>query len=119
MERQSTDTTTAQDPITLAASRIIRDRACRGISVEQVCDLVNCSRSTLDGLFKQHLGRSVAREMLRIRLNRAMRLLEDTDLAVEEIAQNCGFQSVSYFCRFFKRETGLPPVLYRTKKAVR
>ncbi|MDR3673297.1 MAG: DNA-binding transcriptional regulator [Holophaga sp.] len=114
VERQSTDITTAQDPIVLAASRIIRDRACRGISVEQVCDLVNCSRSTLDNLFKKHLGRPVAGEMLRVRLNRGMRLLENSTMTIEQVARECGFLSAAYFCRFFKRETKTTPVLYRS-----
>jgi len=113
-ERQSTDITTAQDPIVLAASRIIRDRACHGISVEQVCDLVRCSRSTLDHLFQKHLDRSVAREMLRVRLNRGLRLLENSNLGIEEVARECGFLSATYFCRFFKRETGTTPALYRS-----
>ena len=114
VERQSTDITTAQDPLVLTASRIIRDRACHGISVEQVCELVDCSRSTLDNLFKRHLGRSVAQEMLRIRLSRGMRLLENSDLSVEEVARQCGFLSATYFCRFFKREAGTTPALYRS-----
>lgn len=119
VERQSTDITTAQDPVVLAASRIIRDRACHGISVEQVCDLVDCSRSNLDKLFKKHLGRPVAQEMLRVRLGRAMRLLEDTPMAVEEVARECGFLSSTYFCRFFKREAGTTPALYRAGLAKR
>ena len=95
VERQSTDITTAQDPLVLAASRIIRDRACRGISVDQVCELVDCSRSTLDNLFKKHLGRPVAQEMLNIRLNRAMRCLEDSDLTIEEVTRECGFTTAT------------------------
>ncbi len=114
VERQSTDITTAQDPLVLTASRLIRDRACHGISVEQVCELVDCSRSTLDNLFKKHLGRSVAQEMLRIRLSRGMRLLENSDLSIEEVARKCGFLSATYFCRFFKREAGTTPALYRS-----
>ena len=114
VERQSTDITTAHNPTVLAASRIIRDRACRGISVEQVCELANCSRSTLDNLFKKHLGRPVAREMIRVRLHRGMRLLENSNLGLEEIARECGFQSATYFCRFFKREAGTTPALYRS-----
>ncbi len=115
VERQSTDITTAQDPLVLAASRIIRDRACRGISVDQVCELVDCSRSTLDNLFKKHLGRPVAQEMLNIRLNRAMRLLEGSSLAIEEVTRECGFTTATYFCRFFKRETGTTPAQFRAQ----
>lgn len=119
VERQSTDITTAESPVVMTASRIIRDRACRGISVEQVCEMAGCSRSTLDGLFKKHLGRPVAREMVRIRLARSMRLLENTNLTLEEIARECGFQSATYFCRFFKRESGTTPAQYRVGKGGR
>ena len=52
--------------------------------------------------------------MLRIRLNRGMRLLENSSNSIEEVAQACGFHSATYFCRFFKRETGTTPALYRT-----
>lgn len=114
VERQSTDITTAENPTVVAASRIIRDRACHGISVEQVCELAGCSRSTLDNLFKKHLGRPVAGEVLRVRLNRGMRLLENTNLSVEQVGRECGFNSATYFCRFFKRETGTTPALYRS-----
>ena len=113
VERQSTDITTAQHPVVLAASRLIRDRACKGISVEQICDLVGCSRSSLDALFKLHLGRPVAQEMTRIRLSRAMRLFEDTNLTLDLVARECGFQTATYFCRFFKREAGTTAALYR------
>ncbi|BDU78003.1 XylR family transcriptional regulator [Mesoterricola sediminis] len=119
VERESTDVTTAQNPLVLAASRVIRDRACRGISVEQVCELAGCSRSTLDGLFKKHLGRSIAGEMVRVRLGTAMRLLENTTLTLDEIATACGFQSATYFCRFFKRESGSTPAQYRSAQALR
>jgi len=119
VERQSTDITTASDPHVLAASRIIRDRVCHGISVEQVCELVDCSRSTLDNLFKKHLGRPIAGEMLRIRLGRGTRLLEDTSMPIEDIARECGFNSATYFCRFFKRETGTTPAAYRSAVAGR
>ncbi len=118
-ERQSTDITTAENPLVVAASRIIRDRACHGISVEQVCELAGCSRSTLDNLFKKHLGRPVAGEVLRVRLNRGMRLLENTNLSIEEVGRQCGFSSATYFCRFFKRETGSTPALYRTTLTTR
>lgn len=57
--------------------------------------------------------------MRRVRLNRATRLLLDSPLTVEDVARECGFRSATYFCRFFKRETGTTPVLYRNGKTRR
>ncbi len=49
-----------------------------------------------------------------IPLGRGMRLLENSNMAVEEVARECGFLSSTYFCRFFKRETGTTPAMYRS-----
>jgi AraC-like DNA-binding protein len=48
-----------------------------------------------------------------------MRLLEDSHMAIEEITRECGFTTATYFCRFFKRETGTTPAQYRAQVARR
>jgi AraC family transcriptional activator of pobA len=49
----------------------------------------------------------------------ARRLLFYTDQSLKEIAFELGFSEASYFSRFFKRETGLTPLAYRTSRPVR
>jgi LacI family transcriptional regulator len=113
VERQSADIIVADHPLVVNAARLIRDRDCAEVSVEQICEAVGTSRSTLDGLFRTHLGRSVAGEMTRIRVQRSQGLLLTSDLPLTEIARRCGFSSATYFCRFFKRITGQTPDSYR------
>jgi LacI family transcriptional regulator len=113
VQRRSTDTVVADHPDVINAARLIRERGCADASVEQICEAVGASRSTLDKLFLTHLGRSVAGEMTRIRLQRSQRLLLDSDLTLAEIARQCGFSSATYFCRFFKRLTRQTPNAYR------
>jgi LacI family transcriptional regulator len=113
VERQSADTVVANHPLVVNATRLIRDRDCGEVSVEQVCEAVGTSRSTLDKLFLSNLGRSVAGEMTRTRLQRSQGLLQDSDLPLAEIARRCGFSSATYFCRFFKRITQQTPDSYR------
>ncbi len=43
------------------------------------------------------------------------RLLVHTNLSVTEIAMKLNFSDQSYFAKFFKRETGMSPLQYRTK----
>jgi AraC-like DNA-binding protein len=43
------------------------------------------------------------------------RLLVHTNLGVSEISNLMNFADQSYFTKFFKRETGLLPLLYRNK----
>ncbi|OGX87313.1 AraC family transcriptional regulator [Hymenobacter coccineus] len=49
----------------------------------------------------------------------ARRLLFYTDQSLKEIAFELGFSEASYFSRFFKRETGLTPAEYRTRRLPR
>jgi LacI family transcriptional regulator len=113
VERRSTDTVTANDPEVVKAARLIRDRRYADASVEQICEQVGVSRSTLDNRFLAHLGRSVAGERARIRQQRSQSLLLNSDLSLSEIARECGFSSATYFCRFFKHLTGQTPNAYR------
>jgi AraC-like DNA-binding protein len=43
------------------------------------------------------------------------RLLVHTNLSVSEIANQLNFDDQSYFTKFFKRETGITPIQYRTE----
>lgn len=117
VERQSADILNVDDARVMQAERLIRDRSCSGqLSLDMLCEAAGCSRSTLDSLFKKHLGHPVSREIIRIRLGRSKRLLLDSDLSIDAIARQCGFFSATYFCRFFKRETGTTPARFRDSR---
>ena len=113
VQRASTDTVVANHPAVVQAARLIRDESYSEASVEQICEVTRLSRSTLDKLFLSHLGRSVAGEITRVRLQRSQNLLRNSNLSLAEIATSCGFSSSTYFCRFFKRTTGQTPNAYR------
>ena len=52
-------------------------------------------------------------EVLRLRINRAAELLATTDLKIERIARQCGFEHVESLSRIFRRQRGMPPGQYR------
>lgn len=113
VQRASTDRVEASHPAVLEAARLISSREFHEASVEQICERTGLSRSTLDQLFVQALGRTMAGEIARKRLQQSQVLLCDTPLSLREIAAACGFSSATYFCRFFKRQTGQTPDGYR------
>ena len=113
VQRQSTDTVVADHPKVVQAARLIRDQNNRTASVEQICKMTGVSRSTLDKIFLSHLGRTVADEISRTRLQRGQNLLRNSNLSLGEIAERCGFSSATYFCRFFKRCTEQTPNAFR------
>lgn len=63
--------------------------------------------------FKQVTGLTVMRYILKMRIGTAKNMLENTDLSIGRISEQCGFSSQSYFCRVFKEEWGITPLQYQ------
>ncbi|WP_033290340.1 helix-turn-helix transcriptional regulator [Amycolatopsis jejuensis] len=62
---------------------------------------------------KAATGRTAAELVREARTGEAKRFLLRTDLSVRQIASRVGFADPAYFCRFFRRETGLSPGGFR------
>ncbi|HYW04038.1 MAG TPA: helix-turn-helix transcriptional regulator [Gammaproteobacteria bacterium] len=63
--------------------------------------------------FRRIVGQSPHQYVMTRRIERARRLLRDTDLTVAAIAAESGFSSQSHLCSHFKRATGVTPGEYR------
>ena len=50
-----------------------------------------------------------------LRLEEAKQMLETTDLSIEAIAAEAGYEDTSFFGRLFRRQTGLTPAHYRLR----
>lgn len=83
------------------------------ISVEDVFAHVKKSHTLVDRTFRQRLGTSVLKEIVRARFAQADRLLLTTELLIKEVARQSGFSSFPYFCSEFKKKTGKTPNAYR------
>jgi LacI family transcriptional regulator len=93
----------------------IRQFACQGIKSEQVADYVGISRASLDLHFQAELGRSVHDEILRFKLDAAKSVLASERCNIAELAVNCGFTSVNYMYKVFRRELGCTPREYQDR----
>lgn len=111
--RQSSDVVSVDDAKVAAALSYIREYACSKLSVDGVAETVHLSRSTLQRKFRQCVGRTVAQEILRIRMDHAKRLLLQTDFSLSAIARKIGFATTDYFVQAFRRENGLTPRQYQ------
>lgn len=79
---------------------------------EEVCKIAMMSRSSFTYIFKQIIGESFLDYIHILRVRLAKKLLAQGDMNVTEIAEKCGFASVTYFDRVFKKVTGLTPRQY-------
>lgn len=113
--RQSTDILAIADPRVAAALRMIRERACDGLTIRDLVRHSGVSRTKLERLFREALGRTLQEEIRSIQMKRARELLAQTDLSLERIAPLVGFSQASYLSHAFKREVGESPRDYRRR----
>lgn len=67
-------------------------------------------------LFKHQTGMTFSEYRIMRRVEKARKLLLDPALRVNEIADACGFGSLPYFIRAFRRHQGCSPSQYRAKR---
>jgi transcriptional regulator GlxA family with amidase domain len=65
--------------------------------------------------FKRATGMSPMEYVHTLRLEETKQLLETTDLPVEAVANEVGYEDASFFGRLFKRKVGLTPAQYRKR----
>jgi LacI family transcriptional regulator len=111
--RGSTDIMAIDDQAIVKALRLLRDNACSRISVDDVVKQVPLSRSVLERRFRKIVGRSVNDEIVRLRINRAIELLTETELALKVVAQRAGFGTQSYMNAVFQTKVGKTPGSFR------
>jgi AraC-like DNA-binding protein len=90
--------------------------ATEGITVQQVADYAGLHRSYFSQAFTQHFGISPAKYLQKIRMDKAIRLLEDTDASVTEIAFTLGYSNLGSFTRAFKMYCDIPPQAVRASR---
>lgn len=113
ISRRSTDTLAIDNADLARAVAFIRTHASEAISVGDVVRRVPFSRRQLEQEFRRVLGRSPAQEIRRVRLERAGRLLVETDQPIPAVAESSGFRSPEHFTRTFKAQFGQSPLKYR------
>ena len=87
------------------------------LSVARLAEVFHLSSPTLQKIFKNETGMTIAAYIEKARIDLAEKLLNETWLSIAEITERCGYTSPNTFSKAFKRCTGVAPVaLQRTKK---
>lgn len=83
------------------------------ISSNQLAKIANVTTYHFCRLFKQTTGYTPTEYITMVRLEKAAGYLKDSDLNITEIALQCGFDSVNYFSRLFKKHYKVPPTQFK------
>lgn len=116
--RQSSDIYFVENRSVRDAVEFIRAHYMDPIGVQQVVKALNISRRQLELNFRTTLGRSILGEMKRHRLDRVKTLLIETDLSLDEIAEQSGFQSKYYLVNVFRKEFSMTMIEFRKKHRI-
>ena len=97
--------------------RYLGDHYAENIPLDELAKKFFLSESSLCHHFQRELQITPRKYVLKLRLDRARTLLGKTDLSINEIARRVGFQSNSYFTRYFKKtQHGMSPQAYRNQR---
>jgi PAS domain S-box-containing protein len=102
-----------------AAVAFARTRCTEQTPVADLAAVAGLTVSQLERAMRRALGLSAKQLMLRLRLEEAIRRLRSTDLAVSQIANDCGYYDQSAFTRQFRRVVGISPGAYRSAQNLR
>ncbi len=85
------------------------------LTLPRTADHVGLAKETLSRLFRRQLSTTCSNYVNNFRINKAIRLLLETDYNINEIAYQCGFNSNHYFNRTFRKIKGMTPGMFRRR----
>lgn len=86
--------------------------------VSDLAKNANMSVSNFNRLFTKEVGMSPKNYLTDVRLNKSLKLLRRNELSVSEIAEQCGFSSLSHFSSVFKKAHDMSPRKSREKPSL-
>ena len=101
------------NPYIRKALRYIADHYNEHLTVGQVSDYVQLSNGYFSTLFTQVVGMSFREYLCSVRIEASKQLLLSTEYSLADIAVAVGFPDQSYYCKTFKKITGLTPGKFR------
>lgn len=85
------------------------------LTIDSIAKEVGFSSSYLSSIFKNCFYYTINDYIIKVRIENALLLMKQPELSINEIAVRCGFKSVSYFTKTFKKQMGIAPNHYRNE----
>lgn len=98
------------------AMEYIDEHFCEDVSIEEIAAGIPVSYYYLSHIFKKYKGISVSEYRKEKRLEKAFKMIVNTDKAITDIAFESGFNSASYFSDSFSKKVGISPKVLRANK---
>ena len=100
------------------AGQYIKNNIKEPLSASILAEKLECSPDYLGRIYHAVYGKTLTEGIHEARLNKACRMLIETNLTGSEIAYRCGYEDVDYFRRIFKKYMGMTAKEYRQTYSV-
>ena len=87
------------------------------VSLDQAAEAMGMSAFYFSRFFRTSYNQTFLEYLTAYRIDRAVELLQQTDIPVREIAVRVGYTDANYFTKVFKRHLGVTPTEYRNHNA--
>lgn len=84
-----------------------------GLNIEFLCQNMGVSRASLYNRLKSLTSMGANEYVNKLRIEKSMELLRNTEMSITEIAEHMGFSSSRYFSTAFKKYTGITPTQFK------
>jgi len=84
-----------------------------GLNIEFLCQNMGVSRASLYNRLKSLTSMGANEYVNKLRIEKSMELLRNTEMSITEIAERMGFSSSRYFSTAFKKYTGITPTQFK------
>ncbi len=105
----------SSEQLILRCRRWIRLHAHEGAGVQEMADAHHIDRSHLSRIWRKNAGCSPLDELVAVRMAMAKELISSTPMSISDVAQECGFGDAAVFSKFFRRNAGLPPSVWKKR----
>ena len=86
------------------------------LSIDFICNYLGVSSAYFSTVFKKETGKTFVGYLTDFRMEKAERMLLETDEKTYVIAQEVGYSDPNYFSYVFKKQFGVSPSKYKTGK---
>ena len=97
------------------ATAYIKNNLINDLSIANLCAVFHVSKNFIYKSFHESRGCTVNEYINKQRIKQAQKLIRETNDPIYEIAESVGIPNYTYFCRLFKKMTGLSPIVYRNE----
>ena len=105
------------DPQVRRALTLMHERSAHAWTLDELAQQAGLSRTALAERFRDAMGDTPLNHLRVLRMQRATRLLAETDHKLEAVAAEVGYQDAFSFSKVFKRTVGMSPKAFRQRDA--